>query len=63
MEFKWFDENGNIIACFEKNKILNENMQELIQIIKDSQDDAVLMGVSSESFKKNIKLMFEAILH
>jgi hypothetical protein len=61
MEFKWFDKNGNVIACFEKNKILNENMEEISRIIKDAHEDSVLMGVLDNSFKENIRLLFEEI--
>ena len=59
MEFKWVDENDNVISCIEKIKILNENMTELTQTMKDAQDDATLMGVSNKNFKKNIALLFE----
>jgi uncharacterized protein (UPF0335 family) len=59
MEFKWVNENNNVISCIEKIKILNENMAELTQTIKDVHDDAILMGVSNKNFKKNIALLFE----
>ena len=55
MECNWVDENGSIISCIEKNKILNENMEEIFQNIKDANDDAILMGVSKESFLQNLQ--------
>ncbi|MDA0617656.1 MAG: hypothetical protein O3A66_02930 [Proteobacteria bacterium] len=55
MQYNWIDENGSVISCIEKNKILNENMQEILQNIKDASEDAVLMGVLKENFVQNLQ--------
>ncbi|MFT4967743.1 MAG: hypothetical protein ACI9CD_000755 [Candidatus Deianiraeaceae bacterium] len=56
MEFKWVDSKKTLIACVEKNKLLNENMEEISQIVKDAYEDAILMGVKKESFVENLNL-------
>lgn len=61
MQCKWFDENGKVVSCTEKNKILQENMAEIMQNIRDAYEDAVLMGVSSESFFNNIQNAIESL--
>lgn len=53
MEFVWTDGEGKKISCTEKNKMLYENMEEILQVLRNSYEDAVLMGVSSESFMSN----------
>lgn len=40
----WRSPAGEIIACVEKNKVLQENLLEIHQICQDALDDAVLMG-------------------
>ncbi len=62
MEFKWNDENGQIISCLEKNKILNESIAEVGQTLKDSYEDATLMGVSKESFMTNLQALIQRTL-
>lgn len=40
----WRSSTGEIIACVEKNKVLQENLAEIRQICQDALEDAVLMG-------------------
>jgi hypothetical protein len=41
----WQDSSGKLIACTEKIKVLNENLDELRQVAQDALEDGVLMGV------------------
>lgn len=40
----WRTVTGDIVACVEKNKVMQENLAEVRQICRDALDDAVLMG-------------------
>lgn len=40
----WRSPNGDVIACVEKNKVLQEDLVEIRQVCQDAMDDAVLMG-------------------
>lgn len=40
----WHKPDGSPLACVEKIKVLNENLDELRQLAQDALDDAVLMG-------------------
>ena len=40
----WRSAKGEVIACVEKNKVLQENLIEIRQVCQDALDDAVLMG-------------------
>ena len=41
---KWYGDNGDIISCTEKIKVMSENMTELFQLAQDAFEDALLMG-------------------
>lgn len=40
----WRSPQGEVIACVEKNKVLQENLEEIRQTCQDALEDAVLMG-------------------
>ena len=41
---RWQDSSGQVIACTEKIKVLNENLDELRQMAQDALEDGILMG-------------------
>ena len=51
-EFLWIDKNNKIISCEETNKVLNENLSEIISLLQNSFDDAILLGCDEDDFKK-----------
>lgn len=40
---RWQDDAGNVIACTEKIRVLNENLEELRQVAQDAFEDGILM--------------------
>jgi hypothetical protein len=47
----WRSPAGEVIACVEKNKVLQENLVEIRQICQDAMDDAVLMGCDEQQVR------------
>jgi hypothetical protein len=47
----WRSPKGEVVACVEKNKVLQENLAEIRQICQDALDDAVLMGCDEQQFR------------
>jgi hypothetical protein len=47
----WRSPSGEVIACVEKNKVLQENLAEIRQICQDALDDAVLMGCDEQQVR------------
>ena len=41
---KWYADDGSIISCTEKVKVMSENMNELYSVAQDAFEDALLMG-------------------
>jgi len=46
----WRTTEGKVIACVEKNKVLQENLAEIHQVCKDALEDAILMGCDEQQF-------------
>jgi hypothetical protein len=47
----WRNAAGDIVACVEKNKVMQENLDEVRQICQDALDDAVLMGCDASQVR------------
>lgn len=54
----WRTPAGEAIGCTEKRKVLRENLEELAQMLKDTLDDALLMGVS----ERQVREVFHALI-
>lgn len=47
----WRSPQGEVIACVEKNKVLQENLEEIRQTCQDALEDAVLMGCDEQQVR------------
>ena len=47
----WRSPKGDVIACVERNKVLQENLAEIRQVCQDALEDAVLMGCDEQQFR------------
>lgn len=47
----WRGPKGEVIACVEKNKVLQENLIEIRQVCQDALEDAVLMGCDEKQVR------------
>jgi hypothetical protein len=47
----WRGPKGEVIACVEKNKVMQENLVEIRQVCQDALEDAVLMGCDEQQFR------------
>jgi hypothetical protein len=54
----WRQPDGRPVACREKLKVLNENLEEIRQCCQDALEDAVLMGCE----EGQVREVFEAIV-
>jgi hypothetical protein len=48
----WRSDCGRAISCFEKIKVLNENIDELTQVAQDALEDGLLMGCSEAQLRQ-----------
>lgn len=49
---RWQDDDGGLISCTEKIKVMRENMQELYQTAQDAFEDALLMGCNEAQLRR-----------
>jgi hypothetical protein len=47
----WPGDDGNPLSCRDKLKVLAENHAELAQVLQDTFEDAVLMGVDETAMR------------
>jgi uncharacterized protein (UPF0335 family) len=57
----WPGEDGNPLSCREKLKVLSENHAELAQVLRDTFEDAILMGVDEEAMRGILAHMIEGL--
>ena len=54
---KWYGDDGQIVSCTEKVKVMTENMSELYQLAQD----ALLMGCGEAQLREYLKALIEAV--
>jgi len=57
----WPQPDGTPVACREKLRMLAENHAELAQTLQDAFDDAVLMGVDEQAFRRLLAEMVQGL--
>ena len=50
-QIKWYNDSGKLVACQEKIKVMDQNIQEIIQLMQYLLEDGVLMGISETQIK------------
>ena len=48
----WPLQDGSPVSCREKLVVLEENHAELVQVLQDAFEDAVLMGVDEQAMRR-----------
>ena len=49
---EWPGLDGNAVGCREKLKMLAENHAEVVQVLRDAFEDAILMGVEEAAMRQ-----------
>jgi len=57
----WPGLDGNSLACRDKLKVLAENHAELAQVLRDTFEDAILMGVEEAAMRAILAEMIEGL--
>ncbi|EGZ44615.1 hypothetical protein [Neisseria wadsworthii] len=58
---KWYGEDGTIVSCTEKIKVMNENMTELFQLAQDAFEDGLLMGCGEAQLREYLVRLVEGV--
>ena len=57
----WPGLDGNSLSCREKLKVLAENHAELAQVLRDTFEDAILMGVDETAMRGILASMIDGL--
>lgn len=58
---KWYGDDGSVVSCTEKIKVMNENMTELFQLAQDAFEDGLLMGCGEAQLREYLVRLMEGL--
>jgi len=62
LESDWPGADGRPIGCREKLKVLSENQSEAAEVLRDTFEDAVLMGVDEAAMRARLHALVDALV-
>ena len=57
----WAAPDGKPLACYDKIKVLNENLEELQELAQDALEDAILMGVDEQQIRAVLESLVDGL--
>ena len=59
----WLREDGSIVACVEKVKVMRENFEEIQQIAQDALEDGLLLEVSEAQMREALHKLVDNLVN
>ena len=56
-------DDGSVVSCTEKVKVMNENLDEIAQQMQDALEDGLLMEVSEQQMRDVLQGMVEKLVN
>lgn len=60
---KWKRDDGSVVSCTEKVKVMAENFEELKQIAQDALEDGLLMEVSEKQMRDALHKLVDELIN
>lgn len=60
---KWVRDDGSVVSCTEKVKVMTENFDELKQIAQDAFEDGLLMEVSETQLREALHALVDTLVN
>ncbi len=60
---KWVRDDGSVVSCTEKVKVMAENFDELKQIAQDALEDGLLMEVSEQQMRAALHALVDQLIN
>lgn len=60
---KWIRDDGSVVSCTEKVKVMTENFDEIKQIAQDALEDGLLMEVSEQQMREALHQLVESLVN
>lgn len=58
---KWLDDAGNPVACTEKIKVMQQNMEELYELAQEAFEDGLLMGCNEQQLRCYLVQLIQSV--
>lgn len=59
----WVRDDGSIVSCTEKIKVMKENFHELKQIAQDAFEDGILLEVSEKQMRETLHKLVDELVN
>ena len=59
----WLREDGSIVSCVEKVKVMRENFEEIQQIAQDALEDGLLLEVSEAQMREALHKLVDNLVN
>lgn len=59
----WLRDDGSVVSCTEKVKVMNENLDEVQQMAQDLFEDALLMDVSEAQIRAVLHRLVDELVN
>jgi hypothetical protein len=60
---KWLRDDGTVVSCTEKVKVMAENFDEIKQITQDALEDGLLMEVSEAQMREALHALVDSLIN
>lgn len=60
---KWLRDDGSVVSCTEKVKVMTENFDELKQMAQDALEDGLLMEVSESQMREALHQLVDTLIN
>ena len=57
----WLKPDGEPVSCYDKIKVLNENLEEIRQMCQDALEDGILMECDEAQLRDTLNRMVESL--
>lgn len=59
----WLRDDGSVVSCTEKVKVMTENFDEIKQIAQDAFEDGLLMEVSETQMRTALHALVDSLIN
>lgn len=59
----WLRDDGSVVSCTEKVKVMTENFDEIKQIAQDALEDGLLMEVSESQMREALHQLIDQLIN
>jgi hypothetical protein len=59
----WLRDDGSVVSCTEKIKVMSENFDEIQQIAQDALEDGLLMEVNEAQMREALHQLVDSLIN